>query len=138
VPPPLSVLHEFETMRPSFESLFERFVRNFTGIGIPKGERLQALNVELNVALDEAARGVDVPVGVPVFYTCEQCGGSGHDWLFPCVNCHAQGIIEDEKTVTVHIPRMTPDRTVIEVPIDGLGIHNFFLRLYIRISPSAY
>ncbi|HSE89712.1 MAG TPA: hypothetical protein VLJ79_26095 [Candidatus Binatia bacterium] len=114
--------------------MFERFLRNFTGEGIPKGERLEALNVEVTLSPEEAARGVVVPVGVPVFYTCPECGGSGRHWLFPCVNCNAQGIIEEEKTVRVHIPGMAPDRTVIEVPIHGLGIHNFYLRLHIRIS----
>jgi hypothetical protein len=29
---------------------------------------------------------------------------------------------------------VVPDRTIIEVPIYGLGIHNFYLRLHIRIS----
>ena len=134
IPQPMSVLHDFETIRPSFEPLVERFLRNFTGEGIPKGERLEALNVEVTLSPEEAARGVMVPVGVPVFYTCPQCGGSGRDWLFPCVNCNAQGIIEEEKTVRVYIPRMAPDRTVIEVPIHGLGIHNFYLRFHIRIS----
>jgi hypothetical protein len=86
IPQPMSVLHDFETIRPSFEPLFERFLRNFTGEGIPKGERLEALNVEVTLSPEEAARGVAMPVGVPVFYSCRQCGGSGHDWLFPCVN----------------------------------------------------
>ena len=134
VPQPMSVLHDFETIRQSFEPLFERFLRNFTGEGIPKGERLEGLNVEVILSPDEAARGVTVPVGVPIFYTCPQCGGSGRDWLFPCVNCNAQGIIEEERTVRVYIPSMVPDGTIFEVPIHGLGIHNFYLRLHIRIS----
>jgi DnaJ-class molecular chaperone len=36
VPEPLSILRSFETVHPSFDELFERFLRNFTGIGIPK------------------------------------------------------------------------------------------------------
>lgn len=134
VPEPMSLLRDFETIRPSFEPLFERFVRNFTGKGIPKGERLEALNVEVTLLPEEATRSVSVPVGLPVFSTCRQCGGSGRDWLFPCRNCNAQGIIEQEKTVRVRIPRMVPDRAVTEVPIHGLGIHNFYLRVHMRIS----
>jgi DnaJ-class molecular chaperone len=134
IPEPMSVLRGFASIRPSFEPLYERFLRNFTGERIPKGERLEALNVDLILSPEETARDVTVPVGVPVFYTCRQCAGSGRDWLFPCVNCNAQGIIEEEKTVRVSIPPMVPDGTIIEVPIDGLGIHNFYLRLHIRIS----
>jgi DnaJ-class molecular chaperone len=134
IPEAMSVLHDFETIRPSFEPLFERFLRNFTGERVPKGERLESLNIEVILSPEEAAKGVAVPVAVPVFYNCRQCGGSGRDWLFPCVDCNAQGIIEEEETVRVCIPPMVADRAVIEVPIHGLGIHNFYLRLHIRIS----
>jgi molecular chaperone DnaJ len=134
VPEMMSVLRDFETIRPSFEPLFERFLRNFTRENIPKGERLESLNVEVILSPEEAAGGVAIPVGVPVFYNCRQCGGSGRDWLFPCIDCNAQGIIEAEETVRVYIPPMVPDRAIIEVPIHGLGIHNFYLRLHIRIS----
>jgi molecular chaperone DnaJ len=138
IPEAMSVLHDFETIRPSFEPLFERFLRNFTRERVPKGERLESLNIEVILSPEEAAKGIVVPVGVPVFFSCPQCSGSGHDWLFPCANCNAHGIVEDEKTVRVYIPRMVPDGTIIEVPIYGLGIHNFYLRLHIRISRQAF
>lgn len=132
---PMSVLHDFEGIQPSFEPLFERWVRNFTGENIPKGERLEGLNVEVILPAEKAARRQTIQVGLPVFYSCPQCGGSGRDWLFPCMSCHGQGMIEEEKTVAVLTPPMLPDRAIMEVPIDGLGFHNFFLRLHIRISP---
>jgi DnaJ-class molecular chaperone len=134
IPKPMSVLHGFETIRPSFEPLFDRFLRNFTGEGIPKGERLEDLNVEVILSPEEAASGVAVPIAVPVFYRCPRCGGSGHTWLFTCVDCNAEGTIEGEETVTVRIPPMVHDRAIVEIPIHGLGIHNFYLRLHIRIG----
>ncbi|HXV78435.1 MAG TPA: DnaJ domain-containing protein [Candidatus Binatia bacterium] len=135
IPEPRSVLRDFETIQPSFEPLFERFVRNFTGLGIPKGERLEDLNVEVVLSPEEAAQGIAVPLNIPLFRTCLQCGGSGRDWLFVCVECNGQGIIEEERTVRIPIPPRVGDRTVIEVPIHGLGIRNFYLRIHIRISP---
>ena len=131
----MSVLHGFETIRPSFEPLYERLLRNFTGKGIPKGERLESLNVEVALSGEEAMRGGILSVGVPVFFICGHCGGSGRDGLFPCVNCHAEGMIEAEKAVEISVPPMLPDKAIIEVPIQGLGIHNFYLRLHMRISP---
>jgi len=134
VPEPMSALRGFQTIHPSFEALFERFRRNFTGIGVPKGERLEGLNVELLLSADEAARGGVASIGVPVFYPCPVCGGSGRDWLFPCTSCQEQGMIEEEETVRVQIPPLVRDGTILEVPIRGLGIHNFYLRLDIRIA----
>lgn len=134
IPRGMSVLRDFETIRPSFDPLLERFVRNFTGENLPKSERLEALNIEVLLSPEEAAQGAVVPVGVPAFYQCPQCAGSGRDWLFPCLDCHGEGTIEEEETVSVQIPAMIPDRAVIEVRIHGLGIHNVFLRLHVRIS----
>jgi DnaJ-class molecular chaperone len=133
-PGPLSLPSEFASIRPSFQSLYERFVRNFTKRQIPKGERIEGLNVELVFSPEESAQGGIIALGVPVFFTCPQCNGTGREWLFLCANCAAQGIIGAEKTVRVRIPPMLPERSVIEVPIHGLGIHNFVLRLHTRTS----
>lgn len=133
-PEPVSTLRGFHTFQPSFESLLNRFRRNFTGIGVPKAERLEALNVEVVLSPNEALRGGVIPLGVPVFYPCSVCGGSGHDWVFPCTYCHQQGIIEEEGLIRIRIPPMVSDGTIVEVPIRGLGIHNFYVRLYIRVG----
>jgi DnaJ-class molecular chaperone len=124
-------------MIPSFDSLFDRFIRNFTGARVPKGERLESMNVEVILTPDEAAWGAAVPVGLPVFYRCPQCHGSGHVSLFPCLECNAQGIVEGEERLTVRIPPVSADRAIFEMPIHGLGIHNFYLCLHIRVSPRG-
>ena len=133
-PEPLSILRSFQTVRPSFDELIDRFLRNFTGIGIPKAERIEDLNLEVILSPDEAARGVLAPIGVPSFHRCPVCGGSGRDWLFPCNYCRGQAMIEEEQTIGVRIPAMVRDGTILEVPISGLGIHNFHLRLHVRIA----
>ena len=133
-PGPLSLLREFRSIHPSFEPLYERFVRNFTNRQVPKGERIEGLNVDLVLSPEEAAQGGTIAVGVPVFFTCPECYGSGRDWLFLFSNCAARGIIEAEETVCVRIPPLLPERSVFEVPIHGLGVHNLFLRFHTRIS----
>jgi molecular chaperone DnaJ len=133
VPEPLSIFRSFEKVHPSFDELFERFLRNFTGIGIPKAERIEDLNLEVILSPDEAAQGGVAPIGVPAFHPCPLCSGSGRDWLFPCSYCRGQAMIEEEQTIDVRIPAMVRDGTILEVPISGLGIHNFHLRLHVRI-----
>ena len=134
VPRPMSVLRDFQTIRPSYEALVDRVLRNFTGVGVTKSERLEDLNIEVILTPLEAASGVTAPIEVPVFRTCTSCYGTGREWLFPCMGCGGQGIIEEHENVAVRIPSGVPDRSVIELPIEGLGIHNFYLRLHIRIS----
>jgi hypothetical protein len=42
-------------------------------------------------------------------------------------------MLEEEKPVRVHIPAMVGDYTLIEKPVRGLGLHNLYLRLYVRV-----
>ena len=131
---PLSVLHGFQEMHPSGAALVERLLRNFTGLGIPKGEQREGLQVEIILTPEEAVRGGILPLGVPVFSPCPACGGSRRAWLFPCTYCREQGMVEEEQIVRIHLPPMVRDGTIVEMPISGLGIHNFYLRLAIRIA----
>jgi molecular chaperone DnaJ len=134
VPGSMSVMRGFQEIYPSVEALFERFLRNFTGLGVPKGERVEALQVEILLAPDEATRGVSIPLGIPVFSPCAVCGGSGSAWLFPCTYCREQGVVEEEKTVRIDIPPLVRDGTIMQAPVQGLGIHNFYLHISIRIA----
>jgi DnaJ-class molecular chaperone len=131
---PVSILENPELIRPSFEAMFARFLRNFSGTGVPKSEQLEPLNFEVVLTPEEASSGVTVPVGLPVFSRCPQCGGPGRDWLFPCVYCQEQGMVESEEVVQIHIPPRTRPGSVMEIPLGGLNIHNFYLRLHVLVE----
>jgi len=128
------ILGHPESIRPSFEAMHDRFLRNFTGLRVPKSERLEGLNFEVLLTPSELMNGSIVPVGVPVFHRCAHCGGSGRDWFYPCPYCQQSGFIEGEETVRVKIPPMTPPGTVFEIPLHGFGIHNFYLRLHVLLQ----
>jgi molecular chaperone DnaJ len=134
---PVSVFSAAESIRPSFEAMYDRFRRNFTGIGVPKSERLEALNIEVLLTPEEARHGCGLPIGIPVFRRCPDCGGSGRDWLFPCLACGQQGTIEQEQVVRVRIPPMTRSGGIVEMPLQGLGVHNFYLRLHLFVDSDA-
>jgi len=134
---PVSIFGAAQVIRPSFEAMYDRFRRNFTGIGVPKSEHLEALNIEVLLTPEEGRRGCVLPVGVPVFRRCPDCGGSGRDWLFPCLTCGQQGTIDEEHVVRIRIPPMARSRSMFEMPLQGLGIHNFCLRLHVFVEPDA-
>jgi len=134
VPEPMSILHDFSTISPSYEALRDRLLRNFTGRGRPKAERVESLTAEVRLSPYEALQGAVVPVGIPVFVRCAMCGGSGREWFSPCLSCRGQGMIEREETVRVGIPPRVTEGAILEVPLHRWGIHNLFLRLRIRIT----
>jgi DnaJ-class molecular chaperone len=131
---PVTILGPAESISPSFEAVYDRFRRNFTGIGIPKSERSEGLNFEVLLTPEESARGCVVPVDVPVFGRCPQCGGSGRDWVFPCARCRQRGMIETEQRLHIPIPAMAPAGSTYDIPLRGLGIHNFHLRLHVFVE----
>jgi DnaJ-class molecular chaperone len=134
VRPPVTILGNRDGIRPSFEAMRDRFLRNFTGMGVPKSERLEGLSFEVLLTPEEASRGCVVPVGVPVISRCPQCGGSGRDWVSPCTYCQQQGMIETEERLQVRIPPMAPSGSIYEIPLRGLGVHNFYLRLHVFVE----
>src|ERR1700736_6027917 len=43
----ISMRGDLAEVRPSEEAMFGRFARNFSGVGVPKGERVEDLDVEV-------------------------------------------------------------------------------------------
>lgn len=136
VPEPLT-LRNFSYMRPSRDAVLDRLRRNFSGLGVPKGERLEALMMEVVLSPHEALRGETLRINIPVFYPCPMCDGAGRDWVFPCVYCGQQGMVEAEESVRIRIPPLVRDGTIVELPLRGVGIHNLYLRLFLRIADAG-
>jgi DnaJ-class molecular chaperone len=97
-------------------------------------EHLDALNVEVVLTPEEGRRGGVLPIRVPVFRRCPGCGGSGGDWPFPCLACGQRATIENEAIVRVRIPPMARSGAIIEMPLQGLGIRDFYLRLHVFVE----
>jgi hypothetical protein len=134
VPEPLSLTRDFEARDPSADEVLDRVLRNFTGLNVPKSERLEALDLTIGVSPELAAFGGVVGLAVPVFYRCPECGGDGHDGLYACFVCGQTGMIEDTEPVHLRVPPLTRDGASFHVPLHGLGIDNLCLRVQLRIQ----
>jgi DnaJ-class molecular chaperone len=134
---PVSILVDAEAIRPSFDETYDRFLGDFSGIGVPRSDHVEGLNVEVVLTPEEGRRGCALPIGVPAFHRCRQCGGSGREWLFPCLTCRQLGMIEREEIVRVRIPPMAPSGSIFEIPLRGSGIHDFCLRLHVFVEPQV-
>lgn len=103
----------------------------------PARECCLGLNAMVILSPEEARRGGVVFLSVPSCSPCERCGGSGREELFPCSLCDGEGLIEEQEKVRVLVPAMVPDATIMNIPLRGLGVHNFYLRLQIRVGFGA-
>jgi molecular chaperone DnaJ/curved DNA-binding protein len=57
--------------------------------------------------------------------------------MFPCSGCDGEGLIEEQENVRIYVPPMVGDGTLMEVPLRGLGVHDFYLRVHIRVAYGA-
>jgi molecular chaperone DnaJ len=131
---PMSILEHPDRVSPSFDAMFDRFLRNFTRLGAPKSEQLEPLDFEVVLTPHEAKSGSVVPISVPCFRRCPQCGGSGRDLWSGCARCGEQGWLRGERIVPIRVAPEVPSGSVLEVPLEHLGISNFYLRLHIFVQ----
>jgi DnaJ-class molecular chaperone len=123
-----SLRRDFADVRPSEEALFARFARNF-GHYVPRpSQDVKELQVELAISEDEARQGAQVRLGVPVFAECFHCAGHG------CPVCHDWGVLESERPVVIRLPPIGASGTTFIVPLTELGIHNFYVRMRVRVE----
>lgn len=134
VPGWVSLLRDFWVTQPSADEVLERIRRSLTDSEMPKSRRLDALDLELLLTSDEAARGGVVTLGVPAFYPCRACHGAGGGGACVCQGCDGRGMVEEEEGVRLAIPSFVRDGTVLRVPLRGLGIHNMYLQVFIRVG----
>lgn len=133
---PISILDEPETVRPSFGALYDRILRNFTGIGVPKSEHAVGFDIGVILSPHESIDGATLRLALPTMRHCPNCGGLGGTVL-PCLMCNQTGKIVSDSVVRVRIPPMTPDGSVIDVSLDRLGIRNMHLRIHVAVQRAA-
>lgn len=134
VPEPISVMRDFEVTAPSLEEVLHRFVDNFLAPHERKHRRLDALGLNIIISPTQAAFGGALQLAVPVFRPCARCHGTGGAYGYECLTCQGAGMVEEERPVTVYLPPGVSDGSVFQVPLRGLGIHNMYLEICVRVD----
>jgi DnaJ-class molecular chaperone len=127
----VSMRRDLVDVRPSREALFQRIQRNFTPRAVPIPDRVDELSVDVAISPEEAGQGALLRIGVPVFARCSRCGGRG------CIDCEGAGTVEGERAVAISLPPMTGRGTTFVAPLAGLGVHNFYLHVRVRVDKAA-
>jgi DnaJ-class molecular chaperone len=131
---PVPLTGEAELVRPSYEALLDRILRNFAGEAASKAEQPEPLNFELILSTREAARGVVIPFEVPALSICDRCAGAGRTPRGVCGRCAGEGRVVNKRTLDLGIPPGVRDGDSIEVSLEPLGVENLWLRVLVRIS----
>ena len=121
----------------AFEEVFEGVLGSFMRAPSSRGS-VRPLELAVEITEREAWRGGTLSVDVPVFWPCSQCKGAGRRWVGSCENCDDTGLREERRQLRIPIPPGVQDRTVLNVPVRGLGVHNLFVRVYLRVYREAF
>ena len=123
---PASILQDHDAAYPSFDEIYERLLRNFTGRAIPKSEHAENLAVQVQVAKEPIARST-VQIGIPTYPVCPVCRGGQAAWPFGCQHCDG-GHVENVRSMEVRIPPRMPSE--VQSSLDVVGIRNFYLTVH--------
>jgi molecular chaperone DnaJ len=129
----VSLSESFRTFSPSFEEIHDRWWSNFSSATRPKAEETRSLAIEIPITPEQATTGATARVLVPALSQCDVCQGHGGVGQFACVNCLGRGSVAVEHPVTVSFPAGRASH-VVEIPLDHLGIHNFYLTVHFRMT----
>ena len=84
---------------PSTDGAIERIRTGFLA-----HERTPPLRASLQVAREDAAWGVTLPLDVPLRYNCRHCGGRGESWGQLCESCEGAGTQLSVERFRVRVP----------------------------------
>lgn len=128
--PPLRVIHDLLTVRPSTEELLDYSRQNFFRHRPKRGGPYRRLRVEAMLEPEEARLGCEVPFKATCYVECPVCGGTG-EWWGLCRECYGTGMVEGERGAVLRIPPNSSDGDTHEVDLSGIAIGNVLLEVRI-------
>jgi len=128
----ISPVRSFQTFSPSFGEIFDWIWDNFSSVDRPKSGRVRHLTLEVPLSREQAIRGGNAEVMVPVRAVCPTCRGYGNDGYYECYRCAGQGAISGEVPVSIAFPPGLVQNHSVIIPLEQFGIRNLHLTVLFR------
>jgi hypothetical protein len=77
---PITISDDFLTVRPSLEELFDQIVQNYCGFRRKSGGPYRSMDIDAALEFEDARFGCGVPLRIPFYIICRECGGSCISW----------------------------------------------------------
>ena len=88
----------------AFDNIFDRFLGNFTDQPQPLQSRRQNITIEITLSQEQAQRGGNIRLMVPVDMRCPSCFQSGSSRYYTCWRCNGSGILRGDKPLLINYP----------------------------------
>lgn len=111
-------IHHYDFL---FDSLFDQMLTGFTESSMAEGVRLKSMTVEVLLTKEQAARGGNVHIKVPVRLRCPSCQSHTGIGFHNCWRCSGEGYLTGEKTVLVNYPAGIQQQHTMYIPLGAGG-----------------
>lgn len=90
----------------------------------------------VTLTTEQAFRGGQVRVKIPVKIRCPDCNGYGGVGFHECWSCSGAGVMNGEYPVLIDFPPGISDNQVVQFSLERLGSCNFYLPIGFRVSEN--
>lgn len=115
--------------------MWDQFWSDFDAPRRPRSGGLGQLEVEIAITPEEAWRGGQIRIPIPVPYECPGCRGSGSVGPYVCQHCSGQGAYVEEHAVLLTFPGGVSEGHSAGLPLDSLGLRNVYLTVHFTVRP---
>lgn len=117
-----------------FSSLIDDFFSGFIpGFFEEEFSGNKNLFVELILSPDEARRGGNFPIEIPVREICSACSGKGHENHFVCSLCCGSGYTSSKRSFDLHVPAGVYSGLETSISLEGIGLRDVILNIEIAV-----
>jgi DnaJ-class molecular chaperone len=99
----------------------------------PQTSTDQDIHIAIDLSWEQARRGGEVQLRLPVQTTCPTCQGQGGSWFFPCPHCQGSGMLQKAVPLSISFPIGVSDGATARLPLDQLGLHHTSLLVHFRV-----
>lgn len=123
--------HEPTAIRPNLFDEIDRFFGfdDLSEFFTKSEESNPDLFVEITLTPEEARRGCEIPLKIPLRSNCRRCHGTGRIWNLICGLCRGRGEEELEKEIRITIPSGLKERMKMR-----FSIGEIYLFITLRVS----
>jgi len=124
----------FHSYFPSFDEIFDSLWNDSVHPRTQKSEHFQTMTMEVLLTRDQARRGGQIQIHIPIQHPCSACDGLGDSGNMQCLGCDGSGWSAKDFSLLVDYPPGIHDYYEVAVPLDRYGIPEICPILLFRIS----
>lgn len=99
----------------------------------PQGEPPEEIHVQVSLRPEQALRGGNIRLLVPLELMCPVCHGQGGSWFFECHRCYGKGVFAAEYPLELVFPARVTDGSSETVSLKRPGMADLLVTLHLKV-----